>query len=203
MLIQLLNNETLVKHLKNVSFFYLICYNLKGEEKMAKKVKNRTISNENEVAKLVKLIIIVTLIFVAFYVLTILVNKKDVEETPSDDQASVQYDEILIGNIFKQPNAEYYVMIYDDGDYNASVYSTYLGNYSAKENAIRVYTAKLGNYFNQIFKAEQSVLNTNDVDKLKFKGSTLLKIKDGKIESSYEGDKITDYLKEISKEETE
>ena len=171
---------------------------------MAKKTTNRTISNENEVGKLIKLIIIVTLIFVAFYVLTILVNKKDTpEDNTGDDSDVIQYDEILIGNIFEQPNKEYYVMVYDDDDYNASVYSVYLSNYSSKEDAIRVYTAKLGNYFNKSFKAEKSVLNTNDIKKLKFKGSTLLKIKNGKITSSYEGDKIMNHLKEIAKEETE
>ena len=156
-----------------------------------------------EVSKLVKLVIIVTVIFVIFYGITVLVNKK--EENPGNNSngqtVSIQYDEILIGNILTQPNDEYYVMIYDADDYDVVVYNSYLQLYKQKEDALRYYTAELDNVFNNIFKAEESNLNVSNIQQLKIKSSTLLRIRNGRIAAHYEGDEIIEHLKEITADE--
>ena len=171
-------------------------------KKNVKNIKQNTYNNDTEISKLIKLIIVVSLIVLIFYGLTVLVNQEKEVENP-DTPASIQYDEILIGNVLKQPNEEYYVMIYDDEDYDTSLYSTYLDLYKQKDEAIRIYTSQLNNPLNQNFKAEKSNLDISDISDLKVQSSTLLKINDGKIEEFYEGEELVEYLKEISKTEEE
>lgn len=171
-------------------------------KKNVKNIKQNTYNNDTEISKLIKLIIVVSLIVLIFYGLTVLVNQEKEVENP-DTPASIQYDEILIGNVLKQPNEEYYVMIYDDEDYDTSLYSTYLDLYKQKDEAIRIYTSQLNNPLNQNFKAEKSNLNISDISDLKVQSSTLLKINNGKIEEFYEGEELVEYLKEISKTEEE
>ncbi len=171
-------------------------------KKNVKNIKQNTYNNDTEISKLIKLIIVVSLIVLIFYGLTVLVNQEKEVENP-DTPASIQYDEILIGNVLKQPNEEYYVMIYDDEDYDTSLYSTYLDLYKQKDEAIRIYTSQLNNPLNQNFKAEKSNLDISDISDLKIQSSTLLKINDGKIEEFYEGKKLVEHLKEISKTEEE
>lgn len=171
-------------------------------KKNVKNIKQNTYNNDTEISKLIKLIIVVSLIVLIFYGLTVLVNQEKEVENP-DTPASIQYDEILIGNVLKQPNEEYYVMIYDDEDYDTSLYSTYLNLYKQKDEAIRIYTSQLNNPLNQNFKAEESNLDISDISDLKIQSSTLLKINNGKIEEFYEGEELVEYLKEISKTEEE
>ena len=162
-------------------------------------IKKVEYSDDTEVSKLIKLVVIVTLIVLFFYGITMLVNKE--KQKDSDTTATIQYDEILVGNILKQPNDEYYVMIYDNDDSNTSLYKTYINLYMQKDEAIRVYTSQLSNVFNQKFKSEKSNLKVDDILDLKIKSSTLLKIKNKKIISSYEGDKLVNFLEKISKNE--
>lgn len=173
-----------------------------SKKKNGKKFKKVEYSDNSEISKLIKLIVIVTLIVLVFYGITAILNNDEEEET-QDQSATIQYDEILIGNVLKQPNEEYYVMIYDDEDYDTSLYSTYLDLYKQKDEAIRIYTSQLNNPLNQNFKAEESNLDISDISDLKIQSSTLLKINDGKIEEFYEGKKLVEHLKEISKTEEE
>lgn len=172
---------------------------------MAKKVNAKKISDENEIKKFIQLILIVTVIFGIFYLLTILINKKDKEtnnEKDNTSEVSIQYDEILIGNIFNQNNDNYYVLIEDVEDVNVSVYHAYLSLYSQVEDAKRVYTAILNNTFNNKYFGEESNIS-NDITKFKVSKTTLLEISKGKIVKSYEKDEdITKILKEISKFES-
>ena len=173
-----------------------------SKKKNGKKIKKVEYSDNSEISKLIKLIVIVTLIVLVFYGITAILNNDEEEET-QDQSATIQYDEILIGNVLKQPNEEYYVMIYDDEDYDTSLYSTYLDLYKQKDEAIRIYTSQLNNPLNQNFKAEKSNLDISDISDLKVQSSTLLKINNGKIEEFYEGEELVEYLKEISKTEEE
>lgn len=158
--------------------------------------------NDNEISKLIKLVVIVTVIFLAFYAITYFVNKKD-EPQEETTTSTIQYDEILIGNLLTQPNDEYYVMIYENDDYNKVVYDAYLSLYSQKEDSLRYYTAILNNPFNEIFKSDKSNFIINEITDLKLAGSTLIKISNKKIDKYYEGDSIIEHLKEITKDEDE
>lgn len=164
--------------------------------KQTKIEKNAT----DEVTKLVEVILILLVIFAAFYIITYWIKKaetkKDIlqEETES---AMIQYDEILMGRLFEQKNDEYYVLIIDKED--ETNYQTYLSSYKEKENALRFYTIKLGSAFNEKYKAETSKLDTQNIKEIKVKGSTLIHIKDKRIEQYWEADSMLSKLGELIK----
>lgn len=170
-------------------------------EKIEKKEKNNEIMpvTNNEMVKLVKIVLLITAIFLIFYGITILVtdNRKE-EQTPTD--VTIQYDEILLSSLFEQPNSEYYVLVTKEDDDYAGVYSVYTSKYQSKENKLRLYTANLSNGFNSSYEAEESNINITKIEELKLKDSTLLKISNKKIVAAYEGStKIIEHLKSISK----
>lgn len=155
-------------------------------------------NNENEIGKLVKLVIIVTLIFLAFYFITVLINKEEKEEN-TYTPAQIQYDKILIGNILEQKDDKYYVLIYDTNDVNKTTYTAYLINYKYKEDAIKYYTAELNNPLNYKYVSSESNLKVKKIEDLKIKEVTLLKIEKGKITRAYEGEEVLNQLIELTK----
>ena len=165
--------------------------------KVANKVKKASISEENEIGKLIKIIIIVTIIFLAFYLLTILINKK--EENVVKQPVQIQYSEILLGNMLKQKENEYYVLIYDTEDLYVNMYRDYLSYYKNNtKDALKYYTSVLNNPLNYRFIGEE--LNVDDnIDNLKVNETTLVKIKNHKIVGTYQEDALKEYLKEITK----
>ena len=165
------------------------------------KVQNKKINDENEMSKFIKIIIIVAVIALFFYFLTVIITAKNKKTTTptSKTQATIQYDEILIGNIFKQPNNNYYVLIEDAEDKNVDVYLVYLSTYKTKENAKRVYTAVLNNLFNKKYMDTTSNIS-NDINTFKVSKTTLLEISKGKISKVYEKDEdILKLLQDLTK----
>ena len=170
-------------------------------EKVKVEEKNKEImpTTNNEMAKLVKIVLLITAIFLVFYGITLLVTENKTEETPVTE-ATIQYDEILLSSLFEQPNNEYYVLVTKEDDDYLGVYSVYTSKYQSKENKLRLYSANLSSGFNSSYEAEESNLNTTKIEELKLKESTLLKISNKKIVASYEGStKIIEHLKNISK----
>ena len=175
--------------------------------KKAKKVNNKKInsmiSTDNEMSKLIILILVVAFIFAVFYIITLFVTKND--DNKNDDskeqstEATIQYD--LAGNIFSQKDDEYYVLAYFKNDKYVDYYKSYLAYYKDKvENAVSYYFVDMDDVFNNDFIAEKSNLNVSDVKKLKFSQTALLRISDGKIVSSYEGNEnITGKLGRMTK----
>ena len=163
------------------------------------KIKKASYENTNEFEKLIKLVVVVTIIFLVFYAITYLVNRKTEEETSTG--AQIQYDNILIGDVLTQPNDEYYVMIYDSSDHYKVLYQTYLNMYEGMVDSIRVYTADIENPFNKNFVSDKANFKIKDITDLKVTTSTLLKIKKGKIEKYYVGENLKSHLKAITEVE--
>lgn len=168
--------------------------------KVAKNVQK--ISDENEMLKLLKLIVVVTVIFLAFYILTIFINKKSDNENTNNNNVSIQYEEILIGDLFKQKEENYYVLVKNSKDEYLNAYNMYLSMYKSKEGSITSYNAVLNNAFNAQFLSEQANI-TNNLEELKFSQTTLVEIKNGQIAKSYEGDNILKHLMEITETKAE
>ncbi len=170
-------------------------------EKVTKK-KEKLVLENNEFTNLIKIVLIVTGIFLAFYLITYLVakNKATTEEETDAAEVSIQYDEILMSNLLKQNSSEYYVLAYDAEDVYYDAYNTYLTSYTGEDDAIRVYTSILSNGFNKSYYDVDAESNTDitSIDELKLNSSTLIKVKDGNIETVYEGhDAIVTYLKTL------
>lgn len=168
----------------------------------SKKIESKKINNEYNMLTLIKIVIVVTVIFLVFYGLTIIIKQdKKNPESENKTPVTIQYNEILIGNIFDQNNDNYYVLIEDNDDIQVQVYETYLNQYSKKENAKRVYTAKLNNMFNKQYISEEINLSDNIVE-FKVSGTTLLEISNKKIVNSYKNKaEIIELLKSITKED--
>ena len=147
---------------------------------------------------LIKIVLIVTAIFLIFYGITTLVTDKNSDNNTNPDDVVIQYDEILLGTLFEQPNTEYYVLVTTEGDNNTQAYSSLLSSYKAKENSLKIYTSNLNNGFNKSYKAEETKIS-NDLKELKLKGSTLLKINDKTIVASYAGNDIMNHLNSLLK----
>ncbi len=98
---------------------------------------------------------------------------------------------VMVGTMFNKSSEEYLVMAYDLSDDNNPYYSVLVEQYSGEKT---LYKLDLSSGFNANYIGEESVIS-NDLNKLKFNGPTLLVIKDDKIVSSYTKEEdITKYL---------
>lgn len=162
----------------------------KAKKTNSYKKTNSMISTDNEMSKLIILILVVALVFALFYVITLFVTKKD-ETTVNNDEikeATIQYEKILAGNILSQNHDEYYVLVYFNDDKYVDYYKNYLMYYSTKvSGAVPYYYVDMSDVFNNSFVSEKSNLNVSNVNDLKFNKTTLLRISNKKVVSTYEG----------------
>lgn len=167
-----------------------------------KKINNKnTIETNNELVNLIKIIVIVCVILLAFYFITVFVSKKTKGSAFSNDDsvAVIQYDKIIVGEILNRPNSSYLVLVQKENDVNSNLYQSYLSIYSGKENALKVYNVDLSEVFNLNYVGDETILN-NGIQNYKFSDTTLIKVSDGNISDSYVGSAaIENYLKELIK----
>lgn len=149
---------------------------------------------KSDIGSLIGIILIIVVVMTGFFFITDFIkklNKVDEELVMEND---IQYDEILISNILKQPNGTYYVLMYDKGDesYDSNdiyveTFNLYLNTYKGKENALRVYTVDLSQKFNEIYVTEEdSNLLVTNINDFKVKTTTLIKVENNKVVSAYE-----------------
>lgn len=151
-------------------------------------------NEEYNLTSLIKMIIIIVLIMITFYGLTILITKKaknNNDDNKTTTNTEIQYDEILIGNIYDQKEEEYYVLAELSSDY--LTLNSIITTYNTKTDKIKLYIADLNNGFNKKYIGEQSNFENKYPT---FSKSTLLKIKDKQIVEYSEGtDKIQEKLR--------
>ncbi len=158
--------------------------------------EKKLLNPESESGKfLIILLVIVAFILMLWLVDTLKNNKNDEEEIK---EVSIQYSEVLVGNMLSQKYDEYYVIAYPEEE-NKKDLIDYL--MSLHLTSSHYYTLDLTVAQNLSSVAEESNFKTEAVNEIKFKGTTLLHIKKGKIEKAYEGaDSIVDYLRSLKKE---
>lgn len=149
-------------------------------------------NEEYNLISLIKMIVVIIIVVFMFYGLTVLItkNKKIGSQDDINNNTEIQYDEILIGNIYDQKEEEYYVLVELTSDY--ITLNDILTNYNSKTEKIKLYTADLDNGFNKKYLGEKS----NFENKYPiFNKSTLLKIKNKQLIEYVEGtDKIQEKL---------
>lgn len=140
---------------------------------------NQVDSGDHELKKLCLLVVIIVAILGLIYLVSVLVKGTDYSSIfdQSLDVSEMQYDEVIIGNMLKQPEDQYYVLILDKEDPYKEIFDKYIDTYRDLEYETKIYTVDLNNIFNQSAKAEEE-----SIDELKFKGTTLLKIVDHKVD---------------------
>ena len=157
--------------------------------------------SSDEIGKLLKIILIVTGIMILFYGITVLVTKKvnavkTAKLGKSSSSATIQYDKIIIGSMLKF-DGEYYVLIEKDDDEHLGEYDTLLKAIAANDESLKVYTADLNSSFNEKYLSNENNYDS-DLDKFKVTGTTLVHVKDKKIEDCFDNyDSIKEKLDDI------
>lgn len=152
---------------------------------------------EFNIKKVSIILLVVLIIIVAFYFITVLVldNKKAKEK--ENTYTAIQYDEIIVGNMYNQKENEYYILATLGSDTNKETYISNYQNYSKEENAIKTYTINLDSGFNKKYIGENSDFSLKYPI---FSKSTLLKIVDKEIKEIYEAEEINQHLNTIMNE---
>ena len=133
-----------------------------------------------------------------FSLITSFVTNKKNNKTNSNE-VTIQYKEIMAGNILNVSNDEYYVLLEFENDNYNTLYETYLTNYASKEKALPYYKVDMSKGFNKSYiSTDKPNLDTDISSELKFTETTLLKIKSKKIvEKYYTNDAIIKALEQL------
>lgn len=161
--------------------------------------------SDNEVLKIVKILVGVILFLVVFYFLAMIMtgeiklgnkNKKEEEVT------EIQYDEILAGETFKQRSSEYYVIYFNFSEKIASTYLAYRDGYVGKTDHFPMYMVDLEKGFNTRYvtkEDEEREGYPENIDDLRVTSPTVLKVKDRKVVERIEGkDEVKEFLKALN-----
>lgn len=166
--------------------------------KKDKKNLKGKVNGNDEVSKLIKIIISVVVIYLGFFILTkVSIDKKIKDNKEKEDliEAEIQFEEIILGNLLEQKESEYYVLVTFEDDVYNPLYNNYFISYLGKENALQKYNVNINNAFNKKHITDKT---DSDIENLMFKETTLLKIKYKKIHKIYEGrEKIIEHLKKL------
>ncbi len=154
-------------------------------------------TNPNEVRNFIRIIVVVTIIFLIFYLLTVFTTgrKKGDYTKPTTTPSVIQYDEILLGELYHQKETDYYVLVEEKKDPYISLFENLLNQHSKKENGIPYYTVDLASAFNQKFVGETANFTPEN---LKVTGTTLFRIQNGALVAHYEtSESILEILKSL------
>jgi len=159
---------------------------------------------DNEVLKIVKILIAVILFLALFYFFAMIMtgeiklgNKKK-----EDEVTQIQYDEILAGETFNKNDEEYYVFYFNFSEKISSSYLTYREGYLSKTEHFPMYMVDLEKGFNTSYirkDNEEREEYPENIENLKVTSPTIVKVKDKKVVERVEGkDEVKEFLKNIN-----
>lgn len=165
-----------------------------------KKVIERNLNNnEKELSTIIKITVGVVLVFIVVYLLFAIFTGEIKLTKDKSTEPTIQYSEILAETTFKQNKEDYFVLYYDFSKDNASLLETIavvIGNEAT------TYKVDLNKKFNgnYIIEDDKSINKTpNNIDELKVKNPTLIRIKKGKIVKFITGiEDIKNYSQELN-----
>ena len=140
-----------------------------------------------EYSKIIKITIGVVLILALVYFITALATGeikfgKDEEETV--EETSIQYEEIIAGQILNRSQDEYYVLLFNFTDTFASYYLSLKDSYLQNDSALPFYIVDLEKHINKDIVAETESdykANLSSLSDLKVTNPTILKVKNHKV----------------------
>ena len=176
--------------------------NVNFKQKKAKE-ENVTINKEYEASKLLKIVLIVTVIMAVFYGITIVATNKADKQTKANKiketaaKAEIQYENIMIGTMLNYPDT-YYVLIKKEGDNRLEEYTSLIDSIKDSEDSPTIYSADLSDGFNKNYLAKEANTPTDTVEGFTVTGTVLVKVSDHKIDTIYDNyDSIKNKLNEI------
>ena len=148
-------------------------------------------SANNEEMKTIKqfiitLMILIIIVLGIYFFTKLFVTKEDTDTTTDVDYINPKM--AIVGTMLKKSEDNYYVILYNTEDDDASTYAALLNKYSAKDDYVTTYRVDLSNPMNSKYIAEGSDVNTQSdtLSDLRFGAITLLEVKNGKIIDSFE-----------------
>lgn len=152
---------------------------------------------ENEVIKLIKIFIYITIGLVFLYFIVGIFITKEIkvdwfDTKEKNTEVTMNADYILCSEIFKQKEESYYVYFYKFKETNSSI-DTLL---SGKLSKSRVYKVDIESDFNSSYIG--TINNANNIDEFRVNGLTLIKVENNNISSFIAGEsEIITYLNEL------
>ena len=141
---------------------------------------------QKEIMNFFKILTGLLVIIGGFYLLTRFVfNNKPVYKR-TNNEGSIQYNYIYLGSLLNLADDEYYVLAVDSEDVSNTYILSLASTYRANNKKTPLYYADLSFELNKGFKADTSSFDASSVNTLKIKGTTLIKVKNGKITSFVE-----------------
>lgn len=148
---------------------------------------------QKEIQRFVKILIGLIVIILGFYLLTQKLNNKSVYKR-TDNKGSIQYSYIYLGTLLNLSDSEYYVLAIDSQDVNNTYILNEASMYKSKTDRIPLYYADLSFELNKSFKADNSNYSESNINDLKVKKTTLIRVKNGKITQFIEKDEEIESL---------
>lgn len=158
-------------------------------------IKNNGSAESNEYKNLLIIIGIIAIVFLLFYLATILFTKDNHDDIFKQDleASEIQYNEIIVGDMFNH-EGEYYVLLIEENEPYKESFENVLSQ--ARQHKT-IYEVDLSNAFNKKYVKDEYNYSK---DKFSTKGTVLLKIKDKSIKDHYtDKEKILNKLLELSK----
>lgn len=138
------------------------------------------------------------ILFLSYFILAFFVTKEysfgsDNSKSDSSESSNTVSNQILASKIFDQEGDLYYVYFYDFNDADEKI-SSYLGNIS--ETVYKVNTAS--GFNSKYVTSDSGNRNVKDVNDLKVKAPTLIKVSNDTVVEYYEG--VTEIINAINKQ---
>lgn len=169
---------------------------LKKIEKKEKNVQKDTYSFKN----LLLIIVILVVLFSIFYFITTLFVKPEEKNVTNNQITEINSKKIVINKLLSQKEEEYYVIATKKPKNSKAnyleLYNNYIEAYKKEEGSLPFYNVNLDDAINKSYIGDKLNISDN-IDELKVNNEVLFKIKDGKIDKYYVGNK--DILDALSK----
>lgn len=161
---------------------------LKKIDKKEKNVQKDTYSLKN----LILIIVILVVVFSIFYFITTLFVKPEEKNVSNEQVTEINSKKIVISKLLNQKENEYYVIATKKPKNSKAnyleLYNNYIEKYKTEEGSLTFYNVDLDDAINKTYIGEKLNISDN-IDELKVNDEVLFKIKDGKIDKYYVGNK--------------
>lgn len=164
---------------------------------MSKKTKRALYKTKSsidpEYSTVIKITIGVICVFLFTYLLTALASgeiKLGKKDNNTKQEVSIQYEEIIAGQVLNRNHEEYYVLLFDFTDTFASYYLSLKDNYLMDDKALPFYIVDLEKHINKTLVSEDGhdiTINVSHIDNLKVVSPTIIKIKGHKVVETIKG----------------
>lgn len=166
----------------------------KQSKREGKSLKKEEVVEKNQIKQLISITILLVVIIGLIYLISALFITKELDWFDKNDDTTTPTlvsNTILASETFKQQEEEYYVYFYNYEDEDTDISS----HITSKLSSSKVYKVDTNNGLNNKYVSEESNKKAKNLDELKVKAPTLIKVTGETIKAYYEGDEIKDKLK--------